>query len=81
MYESKKKAREVKSKATVVEVKEAQIKIGTGDNDMRIKADKIASWLKQGHRAKVDLFLWGRYKYMPFEFLIFRFILFVFLKT
>jgi translation initiation factor IF-3 len=69
MYESKKKAREVKSKATVVEVKEAQIKIGTGDNDMRIKADKIASWLKQGHRAKVDLFLWGRYKYMPFEFL------------
>lgn len=69
MYESKKKAREIKSKATVVEVKEAQIKIGTGDNDMRIKAEKIAQWLSQGHRAKVDLFLWGRYKYMEFEFL------------
>ncbi len=68
-YESKKKAREVKVKATVVETKEAQVKIGTGENDMRIKAEKIASWLNQGHRAKVDLFLWGRYKYMDFAFL------------
>lgn len=69
MYETKKKAREVKSKAVVVETKEAQVKIGTGENDMRIKANKIAAWLKQGHRVKIDLFLWGRYKYMEFAFL------------
>lgn len=68
-YESKKKAREVKAKAHIVETKETQVKIGTGENDMRIKAQKIASWLKEGHRAKIDLFLWGRYKYMEFEFL------------
>src|SRR3989344_113570 len=33
------------------------------------KKDKEAAWLKEGHRVKVDLFLWGRYKYMEFEFL------------
>lgn len=68
-YEQKKKDKEVKSRAHIVETKEAQVKIGTGDNDMRIKAQKIASWLREGHRVKVDLFLWGRYKYMEFEFL------------
>ena len=69
MYETKKKSKEIKSKAVIVETKEAQVKIGTGENDMRIKAGKIAAWLQQGHRVKVDLFLWGRYKYMDFNFL------------
>jgi translation initiation factor IF-3 len=59
----------VKSKAVVHETKEAQVKIGTSDNDMRIKASKIGAWLREGHRVKVDLFLWGRYKYMEFNFL------------
>lgn len=68
-YEQKKKDKEVKSKAKVTETKEAQVKIGTSENDMRIKANKIAEWLKEGHRVKVDLFLWGRYKYMEFDFL------------
>lgn len=68
-YESKKKAREVKAKAVIIETKETQVKIGTGENDMRIKAEKISSWLREGHRAKIDLFLWGRYKYMEFAFL------------
>lgn len=68
-YEQKKKDKEVKSKARVTETKEAQVKIGTSQNDMNIKAVKIASWLREGHRVKVDLFLWGRYKYMEFEFL------------
>jgi translation initiation factor IF-3 len=68
-YELKKKDKEVKSKAKVVEIKETQVKIGTSDNDMRIKASKIGIWLKEGHRAKIDLFLWGRYKYMDFDFL------------
>jgi translation initiation factor IF-3 len=68
-YEQKKKDKEVKSRAHVSETKEAQVKIGTSENDMRIKANKIAEWLKEGHRVKVDLFLWGRYKYMEFNFL------------
>jgi translation initiation factor IF-3 len=68
-YEQKKKDKEVKSRAKVTETKEAQVKIGTSQNDMNIKANKIAEWLKEGHRVKVDLFLWGRYKYMEFNFL------------
>ena len=68
-YEQKKKDKEVKSRAHVTETKEAQVKIGTSENDMRIKANKIAEWLKEGHRVKIDLFLWGRYKYMEFNFL------------
>lgn len=68
-YEQKKKDKEIKSKAHVTETKEAQVKIGTSENDMRIKANKIAEWLKEGHRVKIDLFLWGRYKYMEFNFL------------
>ena len=58
-YEQKKKDKEVKSRARVTETKEAQVKIGTSENDMRIKANKIAEWLKEGHRVKIDLFLWA----------------------
>ncbi len=68
-YEAKKKAKEIKSKQTKTETKVAQVKIGTGENDLKRKADKVAQWLSNGHRAKVDLFLWGRYKYMDFKFL------------
>src|SRR6185436_21035794 len=45
-YEQKKKDKEVKSHAHVTETKEAQVKIGTSDNDMRIKAEKIGMWLR-----------------------------------
>lgn len=68
-YEQKKKEKEVKANAHVTETKVTQVKIGTSERDMHIKASKAAAWLKEGHRVKVDLFLWGRYKYMEFEFL------------
>jgi len=68
-YEQKKKEKDVKSKAHVTETKVTQVKIGTSERDMHIKASKAAAWLKEGHRVKVDLFLWGRYKYMEFDFL------------
>ncbi len=68
-YEQKKKDKEVKSKAHVTETKVTQVKIGTSERDMHIKATKAAAWLKEGHRVRVDLFLWGRYKYMEFAFL------------
>ncbi len=68
-YEQKKKDKEIKSKAHVTETKVTQVKIGTSERDMLIKATKAAAWLKEGHRVKVDLFLWGRYKYMEFGFL------------
>ncbi len=68
-YEQKKKEKDVKAKSHVTETKITQVKIGTSERDMHIKASKAASWLREGHRVKVDLFLWGRYKYMEFEFL------------
>ena len=68
-YEKKRKAAEVKSKSHVTETKSVQVKIGTGENDQMIKAKRAAEWLNEGHRVKVDLFLWGRYKYMEADFL------------
>lgn len=68
-YEQNKKDKEVKSRTRTSETKEVQVKIGTSEHDMGIKASKASAWLKEGHRVKVDLFLWGRYKYMEFNFL------------
>jgi translation initiation factor IF-3 len=68
-YETKRKASAAKAKAHNTETKSAQVKIGTGEHDQQLKAKRIADWLEEGHRVKVDLFLWGRYKYMEPEFL------------
>lgn len=68
-YEQQKKRREMKAKSHTTETKSVQVKIGTGEHDMQLKARKAAEWLAEGHRVKVDLFLWGRYKYMEFNFL------------
>lgn len=68
-YQTGRKAREVKAKSHVTETKSVQVKIGTGDHDQQLKAKRAAEWLDEGHRVKVDLFLWGRYKYMEESFL------------
>lgn len=68
-YDTGRKAREVKAKSHVTETKNVQVKIGTGEHDQQLKAKRIAEWLAEGHRIKVDLFLWGRYKYMEPDFL------------
>ena len=68
-YEQEKKRREIKAKSHITETKNVQVKIGTGENDMNLKAKRAAEWLSEGHRVRVDLFLWGRYKYMEFGFL------------
>lgn len=68
-YDTGQKESEMRSKSHVTETKSVQVKIGTGDNDQMLKANKAADWLEEGHRVKVDLFLWGRYKYMEPAFL------------
>lgn len=68
-YELKKKERDIKQHARVVETKVVQVKIGTSEGDAKRKASNIAEWLQEGHRARIDLFLWGRYKYMEEKFL------------
>jgi translation initiation factor IF-3 len=68
-YELKKRESAARSKAKVSETKEVQIKVGTGENDMRLKARKAADWLEEGHRVRAELFLKGRYKGMEEAFL------------
>ena len=68
-YERSKKEKAVKQKAKVSETKEIQIKVGTGEHDMQLKAKKTAEWLAEGHRVRAELFLKGRYKGMEEDFL------------
>ncbi|HEY4507911.1 MAG TPA: translation initiation factor IF-3 [Candidatus Paceibacterota bacterium] len=51
------------------EVKEVQVKIGTSENDLSLKAKKASEWLALGNRVKVELFLPGRAKYLDEAFL------------
>jgi translation initiation factor IF-3 len=68
-YEEAKKAKASKQKAHTVEVKNIQVKTGTGDHDLSLKARKASEWLSEGHRVKIDLFLPGRSKYLDQNFL------------
>jgi len=68
-YEQKKKDKSAKAKAHNVEVKTIQIKIGTGEHDLGLKAKRVSEWLKEGHRVKIELFLIGRAKYLDRNFL------------
>jgi len=67
-YDQKKKQREIKANATVSEVKNIQVKVGTGDQDLMMKSKKASEWLRDGHRIKVELYLRGRAKYMDKKF-------------
>jgi translation initiation factor IF-3 len=69
LYAENKKQKVIKSKIRTVEIKNLQIKVGTGDHDLNLKAKKASEWLKEGHRVKIDLFLPGRSKYMNEAFL------------
>jgi translation initiation factor IF-3 len=68
-YLENKKRKATQTKSTSVEVKNLQIKIGTGENDLALKARKASEWLSEGHRLKIDLFLPGRAKYLDPRFL------------
>jgi len=68
-YEQSKKQSEAKSKAHKTETKSIQIKVGTSEHDLELKAKKVSEWLKEKNRVKIDLFLFGRTKYMEKNFL------------
>lgn len=68
-YQENKKQKQAKAKTHNVEVKSVQIKIGTGEHDLALKARKTSEWLEEGHRVKIDLFLPGRTKYLDKNFL------------
>ena len=68
-YDENKKQKQSKARTKVVEVKSLQVKIGTGEHDLVLKAKKGSEWLAEGHRIKMDLFLPGRTKYLDEKFL------------
>ncbi len=68
-YEANKKLKKARAGARHTETKSIQIKIGTGEHDLELKAKTASKWLKEGHRIKVELFLAGRAKYMDEKFL------------
>ena len=68
-YLENKKQKAAKANSKVSELKTIQVKIGTGDHDLELKALNASKFLAEGHRVKIDLFLRGRAKYMEFNFL------------
>ena len=68
-YDEKKKAKSARSRTVTTEVKTVQVKIGTGEHDLNLKAKRVSEWLTEGNRVKIDLYLVGRSKYMDFKFL------------
>lgn len=68
-YEQNKKQKKMKAGSHQTGLKSIQVKVGTGEHDLEIKAKSASAWLKEGHRIKIDLFLTGRSKYMPEAFL------------
>ena len=68
LYEENKKSKQSK-KSHSAEVKTVQVKLGTGNHDLVLKAKKTSEWLSEGNRVRVDLFLPGRAKYLDEKFL------------
>lgn len=69
LYDEKKKQKSAKQKTLTSELKIIQVKIGTGEHDLELKAKKVSEWLAEGNRVKIDLFLVGRSKFMDMNFL------------
>ncbi len=69
LYDEKKKVKTAKAKVVITELKTVQVKIGTGEHDLNLKAKRVSEWLGEGNRVKIDLFLVGRSKYMDLNFL------------
>ncbi len=68
-YEESKKRKSAQAKSKASEVKSVQIKIGTSEHDLALKAKKTGEWLGDGNRVKIELFLAGRAKFLDEKFL------------
>ncbi len=69
LYDEKKKQKVAKAKTVTSELKIVQVKIGTGEHDLELKAKNVSGWIAEGNRVKIDLYLIGRSKYMDMNFL------------
>lgn len=69
IYQEEKKGRQAAKKTHETVTKSIQIGIGTSQHDLEMRAKKISEYLKEGHRAKIDLILKGREKYLDKSFI------------
>ncbi len=68
-YEQEKKRKQAAKKQKDVEIKSVRIGIGTSLHDLELKARQADEFLVEGNKAKVDLSLRGREKYLDRKFL------------
>ena len=68
-YEQEKKRKQAAKKQKDVEIKSVRIGIGTSLHDLELKAKQADEFLGDGNKAKVDLALRGREKYLDKKFL------------
>lgn len=61
-YQEEKQLRKQKQSQKSLELKQIQISLREGKNDLAIKAEKIDNFLEKGHKVEVRLFLRGREK-------------------
>ena len=67
-YQEDKKEKERKAGSKPTETKNLQVKIGTDESGLGLKARMASKFLAEGHRVKIDLYLRGRAKYLKPEF-------------
>jgi len=68
LYELGKKKKKAGTGKTT-ETKSIQVKVGTGEHDLILKAKTASKWLAEGHRIKIELYLSGRSKFLDEKFL------------
>ena len=68
-YAEEKKRKQAAKKQKDVEIKSVRIGIGTSLHDLELKAKQADEFLAEGNKAKVDLALRGREKYLDKKFL------------
>ncbi len=59
-YQLKKKSKDSKKGQTVIKTKEIKLRPTTDEHDVKVKVDRIKSFLKDGYRIKIGIFLKGR---------------------
>ncbi len=68
LYKEKRKERSAAKNTREVETKILRIHLGTSDHDLMLKAKQASEFLKEGHRLRIEIFLKGREKGLPFDF-------------
>lgn len=59
-YQLKKKSRDSRKSQVIIKTKEVKMRPTTDEHDINFKIDKVKTFLKEGNRVKLGIFLKGR---------------------